>query len=111
MKLPPDAEIAPEKFTHYLLRPQSRADKSRYLARGGYTAENAGRLIEDIRSQILPLDTVASHSTKFGQTFVIDGSLTGPTNRSIFLRTVWLKDAVSGRVRFVTLIPKPSKSP
>ena len=36
MKIPPDALIAPEKLTKYLLVPLSKSDKSRYLARAGF---------------------------------------------------------------------------
>jgi len=41
MKLPADAIIAAEKVTRYLLVSQTRGDKSAFLARGGYTIENA----------------------------------------------------------------------
>lgn len=107
MKLPGDATIAPVKFTRYLLLLQLRSDKSRYLARGGYTLANVERLIDDLRSQILPLDAVLSRSTGFGETYLIDGALRGPVGQSLDLRTVWQRDPLSGAIHFVTLIPKP----
>jgi hypothetical protein len=39
MKLPADTIIAPDKVTRYLLVPQARRDKSRFLKRAGYTME------------------------------------------------------------------------
>lgn len=107
MKLPADATIAPVKFTRYLLLLQLRSDKSRYLARAGYTVANVERLIDDLRSQILPLDAVLWRSTRFGETYLIDGPLLGPSDQRIDLRTVWQRDPLFGAVHFVTLISKP----
>ena len=49
MKLPADAIIAAEKVMSYLLVSQTRGDKSAFLARGGYTIENADQLLHDLR--------------------------------------------------------------
>ena len=108
MKLPADAIIAPIKFTRYLLVPQLRSDKSRYLARAGYAQDTVAQLIEDLRSQILPLDATFSRSTPFGEIFLIDGPLLGPSGVRIFVRTVWRKPPLPGCIHFVTLIPKPN---
>ncbi len=105
MKLPFDADIPMEKLTHYLLVPLSTSDKSRWLARGGYTSANPHRLAEDLRAQILPLDAEPSRSTRFGESFEICGKLLGPSGVPVAVRTVWLKDPLSGRFRFVTLVP------
>lgn len=110
MNLPAETIIAPVKFTRYLLVPQLRSDKSRYLARAGYTSANVERLIDDLRSQILPLDAMLSRSTQFGETYLIDGPLLGPSGERIFVRTVWQRHALSGSVHFVTLIPKPQST-
>ena|SRR5881397_3878547 len=67
MKLPADAIIAAEKVTRYLLVSQTRGDKSAFLARGGYTIENADQLLHDLRTQPLLLDATPLHSTEFGQ--------------------------------------------
>ena len=48
MKLSADAIIAAEKVTRYLLVSQTRGDKSAFLARGGYTIENADQLLHDL---------------------------------------------------------------
>ncbi len=65
-KLPADATIAKDKLTRYLLLSQARGDKSAFLARAGYTLENADQLLRDLRTQILPLDAVALESNKLG---------------------------------------------
>lgn len=107
MKLPSDTEIAREKLTRYLLVPLARSDKSHWLARGGYTAANPERLLDDLREQILPLDATHARSTPFGEAYEICGDLHGPSGHPISVRTIWLKQALSGRFHFVTLIPLP----
>ncbi len=110
MKLPPDSDIEMRKLTHYLLVPQAESDKSAWLARGGYTQSNPQRLIDDIRSQLLTLDAIPSRPSPFGGAFEIRGDLIGPSGVPISVRTIWLKDALSGRTRFVTLVPAPHKT-
>jgi hypothetical protein len=56
MKLPADSIIARRKLDEYLLRHRDEDDKSRFLALAGYTPENADRLLNDLRTQLLPLD-------------------------------------------------------
>src|SRR5438552_1455413 len=101
MKLPPDSDIPLRKLTHYLLVPRLLSDKSGWLARGGYTEYNPQRLADDIRAQLLPLDATPARVSAFGETFEIRGELTGPTGVALRVRTIWLKDRLSGRVRFV----------
>ena len=72
-----NAIIAREKVTRYLLVPQARGDKSRFLELAGYRQEDADQLLRDLRLQ-LPLDAVPTKSNKFGQYYEIQGSLTGP---------------------------------
>ncbi len=107
MKLPSDTEIAMKKLTGYLLVPLVKSDKSHWLARGGYTAENPRRLLNDLRGQILPLDATPIRRTPFGEAYEICGHLHGPSGHPISIRTIWLKQALSGRFHFVTLIPLP----
>jgi len=105
VKLPPDSVIAIEKFTLYLLVPQSESDKSEWPARGGYTLANAHLLQNDIRVQLLPLEARPAQTSPFGSTYKIRGELVGPSGITIGVRTIWLKHSFSGEVHFVTLIP------
>jgi hypothetical protein len=98
MKLPLDSEIPLRKLTHYLLVPRLESDKSSWLAKGGYTSENPEQLIEDLRSRILPLEASPVRSSRFGETYEIRGLLQGPSNIPISVRTIWLKDPLSGLV-------------
>ena len=105
MKLPPDAIIARDKLTHYLLVPQPRDDKSAFLAGGGYTLHNVDQLLHDLRTQILPLDAAPLESGKFGQYYEIRGTLNGPNGVMRSVRTIWITEHLSGVTKFVTLIP------
>ena len=66
MKLPLNSHIDPRKLTEYLLRRRLEDDKSAFLALAGYTADNAGQLLTDIRDQILPLDAEFIEQTEYG---------------------------------------------
>ncbi len=106
MKLPADATIAPEKLTHYLLVPQTRGDKSAFLNRAGYSGERADQLLTDLRNQLLPIDATPLHTTKFGQFYEIRGALTGPNGVTLRVRSIWMKEHLSGQTKFITLIPE-----
>ena len=106
MKLSADAVIAAAKVTRYLLVRQSRGDKSGFLAGGGYTLESADQLRKDLRTQILPLDATPLHSTEFGQFYEIRGPLTGPNDVTLQIRSIWMKEKLSGVTKFITLIPE-----
>jgi hypothetical protein len=105
MKLPSDAIIAAERVTRYLLVRQTRGDKSAFLARGGYTLENADQLLDDLRIQLLPLEATPLHSTEFGQFYEIRGPLIGPNGVTLQIRSIWMKENLSGVTKFITLIP------
>ncbi len=106
MKLPADATIAPEKLTHYLLVRQARGDKSAFLARAGYTLETTDQLLKDLRSQLLPLDAAQLHSTVFGTFYEIRSTLAGPNGVVLRVRSIWMEEKLSGRTKFITVIPE-----
>ena len=105
MRLPADTAIDADKLTRYLLVPQARGDKSTFLAKAGYTLENADRLLRDLRTQILPLDAVGLESNMFGRYYEIRGTLNAPNGVMLAVRTIWMTEHLSGATKFVTLIP------
>lgn len=90
------------KLTHYLLVPRAKSDKAGWLARGGYTLRNAQTLADDLRAQILTLDAQPGRSTPFGESYEITGKLVGPSGTPLWVRTIWLKHALSEHFHFVT---------
>lgn len=110
MKLPPDAIIARDKLTRYLLIRQARGDKSAFLAAACYTLQNVNRLLHDLRTQILSLDAAPLESGKFGQYYEIRGTLHGPKGITRSVRTMWIIEHLSGVTKFVTLIPDKQRT-
>ena len=111
LKLPAATIIAPAKLSHYLLVPQAKGDKSRFLALAGYNPSTADQLLDDLRTQVLPCEAVELQTTRHGVYFEICSGLLGPNGRSLSIRTIWMKEHLSGRTKFVTLIPRKKPSP
>jgi hypothetical protein len=110
MKLPPDCLISEEKITRYLLIPLARGDKSVFLSLAGYTQENPLQLLHDLRTQILSLEAVAAGENKFGRYLEVRGLLRGPNGVALWVRTIWMTEHLSGRTKFVTLIPDKQRT-
>ena len=104
MKLPVNAHIDPRKLSEYLRR-RLEDDKSAFLESAGYTTDNAGRLLMDIREQILPLDAEFIEQTEYGPKYRIRGTLTGPNRRVLGVVTIWMTEDATNRTKFVTLFP------
>jgi uncharacterized protein DUF6883 len=105
MRLPAEAVISTEKVRGYLLTELPRGDKSRFLARAGYTRSNAGRLERDLREQILSLDAAPLPSRGYGERYEVRGFLRGPNGVELPVRTIWMRESETGIVKFITLIP------
>ncbi|MEG4350510.1 hypothetical protein QUA70_24815 [Microcoleus sp. LAD1_D5] len=102
-KLSLNSVIPSAKLTNYLLIRLPKDDKSQFLDRGGYSIENWQHLDRDLRSQILPLEAEPMENTKYGQKYMIQGSLTGPNGTILQVKTVWI--VTPSETRFVTLVP------
>ena len=109
MKLPANAVIAPDKLTRYLLVRQARGDKSAFLAEAGYTIANPEQLLHDLRRQVLSKEATLIGQTKFGQFYEIRALLTGPTGTALQIRSIWMKEHLSGITKFITLVPDRKK--
>jgi hypothetical protein len=104
MIIPKDAVIAEEKIRDYLLKPLPIDDKSGYLALAGYTLEDYWELIRDIRDHLLPKEGKFQRDDEFGAYYLVLGTLRGPNNRELGVRTIWQRTN-HGVVRFITLYP------
>jgi hypothetical protein len=106
MMLPADALIARAKMVSYLLAWRRENDKSEFLAQAGYTAENADRLADDIRLQLLPLEAQIEETTEYGDKYRIRGTLTGPNGRALRVVSIWMTEITTGITKFITLYPE-----
>jgi hypothetical protein len=109
VKLPADTAIPLEKLTKYLLVKQARGDKSAFLATAGYTAANPQQLLHDLQRQVLSQEAVLLQRTNFGQLYEIRAALTGPNRRSLPIRSIWIREHLSGATKFITLVPDRRK--
>ncbi len=105
MRIPADAIIPEEKITRYLLVPKSSGDKSKYLARGGFSTANAAALESEIRRLTAQTDAIYDRAKEHGIYYNVSGSLNGPTGTVLPVMLVWLK-RLDGVFSFVTLIPQ-----
>jgi hypothetical protein len=104
LKIPTNALIAPEKLTHYLLLPRDEDDKSRFLAQAAFTQQNPSDLETALRALIATEEAVEDRIDRYGTFYRVRGELHGPTG-TLDVVTIWLREAESGRFRFITLKP------
>lgn len=104
MKIPPDAMIAIEKLTKYLLVPLSKSDKSRYLARAGFKLTEPAILEKAIRVLVASVDAVEDTTDVYGKDYTVKGDLVGPSGVRLPVVVVWVRRA-DGQFRLVTVKP------
>lgn len=104
MKLPEDVVIPREKLTAYLLVPQTKNDKSKFLAQAGFTQENPDALEAAIRRLIREHDAVQDREDEYGVFYRVTGTLVGITG-DLNVVTVWIYGVKAGSYRFITLKP------
>jgi hypothetical protein len=99
--------IPAEKLRDYLLSRESLEGRSKaqFLELLGYTRAEWRVLEAHLRSQILPLDAEEVSPTKYGRKFIIRGPLTGPSDKTAGLITVWIIPAEDDVPRFVSAYP------
>jgi hypothetical protein len=105
VKIPPDAIIAPEKLTKYLLVPLIKNDKSQYLAGIGFTQLNWRDLERAIRMLAASAEVRPGSFSPHGTKWLVDGIIHGPTGLTRPVRTIWLEEP-GGLFRLVTLVPR-----
>ena len=105
MKLSSSALIAPGKIKDYLLSQRKRNDKSKWLAKAGYSLNNWQQLEIDLRAQILSLDAVLIDKSIYGNIFEIRGILHGPNGNFLEVCTIWMIEHKSKLTKFITMYP------
>ena len=105
-KIPLDAVISPAKLSRYLLVYKEVDDKSKFLARAGFTQENPQGLETAIRHLIQIEDAVYDQTNVYGDYYRVEGELVGPLGRLLVV-TIWIVTTPREKTyRFVTLKPK-----
>lgn len=106
MRIPPNAIIAPDKLTQYLLKPRPKDDKSKYLALGGFLLEAPDVLESEIRRLTAETDASVDRFREHGVYYNVTGEIVGPAGVPLAVKLVWLR-RVDGVFSFVTLVPQP----
>ena len=104
MRIPSDAIIPREKLIGYLLVPQVKNDKSKFLAQAGFTSDNLGVLEAAIRRILAENDAVRDRENEYGIHYRVQGSLVGP-NGELAVIAIWIWGAKEKQYRFITLKP------
>jgi len=108
MKIPPNAIIAADKITKYLLISRSKSDKSRYLARAGFRLSEPYSLEKAIRELVASVDAVEDTTDVYGTDYNVRGELLGPSGMRLPVVVVWVRQA-DGQFRLVTVKPDKEK--
>jgi hypothetical protein len=104
-----DRAVVPEaKIVNYLLSAShsSGRAKARFLESFGFRAQNWQVLRDALIAHAAACDITASHESRFGTRYEIDGPLSAPDGRSPTVRVVWFADSRENIPRLVTLIPR-----
>lgn len=104
MHIPPDADIAIEKLTRYLLVPRPVDDKSKFLGQVGFNSANPQVLDAAIRALAAAEPAMEDGGNEYGTFWRVEGLLHGPDGATLVV-TIWLRWQVDGRFRFITLKP------
>ena len=67
--------------------------------------------MQDLRSQMPPLDAVPAGANQFGHYYEIRGALRGSNGVVLHAKTIWMRDHLSEVIRFITLLPDKPKTP
>jgi hypothetical protein len=106
MKIPADAIIPSEKLTRYLLIPKPQDDKSKFLAKGGFTLDNPDDLLTAIRQLIQKENAQQDGVNEYGIFYRVEGYLKGINNYNLAVITIWIQWYKDKSFHFVTLKPK-----
>lgn len=105
MKISLSALIPDEKLTRYLLVYKPRNDKSRFLAKAGFTEQNPEVLKAAIQSLAELAEAVEDRTNEYGTFYQVKGELIGANGVNLSVTTVWLHRQSDDQFQFVTLNP------
>ena len=102
------AFVDASKLRDYLLSPSHPTGrfKAVVFTALGYAQEEWPRLRDDILHHAATGQVRAAETSRFGQKYLVSGSLTGPNGRAGRFVTVWLTESESSPPRFITAYPE-----
>jgi hypothetical protein len=109
-----DRAVVPEaKIANYLLsaRHSGGRAKARFLEIFGFRAQDWHTLRDAVIAHATANDIAASHQTRFGTRYEIDGPLPTPDGRAPMVRVVRFVESQENVPRLVTLVPRKIVAP
>jgi hypothetical protein len=102
------AVVSKAKIVNYLLsaRHSGGRAKARFLESFGFRVQDWQVLRDAIIAHATVNDITASHETRFGTRYEIDGALPTPDGRTPMVRVVWFLEFQENIPRLVTLVPR-----
>jgi hypothetical protein len=85
--------------------------KARFLEDFGFRVQDWRVLRDAIVAHAAANDIAASHQTRFGTRYEIDGALPAPDGRAPIVRVVWFLESQESIPRLVTLVPRRIVAP
>lgn len=110
MRIPSDAIIPDAKFSKYLLIPRKQDDKSKFLARLGFTQNNPEFLKSAIYELIKTTEFIEDITNGYGTFYRVEGQLIGVNGKNLSVITIWLKRKIDAQFQFITLKPNKEKN-
>ena len=104
-----DHAVVPEaKIVNYLLnvRHSGGRAKARFLESFGFRAQDWRVLRDAVVAHADANGIAATHQTRFGTRYEIDGPLPTPDGRAPMVRVVWFVESNDPAPRLVTLVPR-----
>lgn len=96
--------IPEQKFTEYALNPAKDPNKSRVFKNAlGYSLDNYKDLEENIRNNLNQSDMEFVSENQYGQKYRCDVEITGPNGKTAVVRTGWIKEPDSDKLRMTTV--------
>lgn len=105
MKLLGEIVVTDEKLTRYMLQWRPVSDKSKFLLMAGYSQDNWQLLQKEIRELAENGKAIFEDEGEYGVFYSVAGSLHGPNEKTLHVRTIWMKEHSSNQTRFITLYP------
>ena len=105
MNLEPPIRIDERKLTHYLLIKLDRDDKSNYLSLAGYDSTNWEQLTIDLMALATSDNATLERGNGYGVLYSVVGQLPGINGRSVWVKTIWMRDVDEEITKFITLYP------
>ena len=102
-----NAVISSAKIRDYLLSRKHPIGmhKASFFEALGYSEAHWRRLGEDLRRIVTIGDAERSRHNGYGQLFVVDGKLDGPSGKAAWVRTIWIILDGDRTPRLVTVYP------